>query len=613
MNIIYKAIRVTGRAVLLFGISNMVIASAENLSPNFNQADRLFLENCVRCHNDITFFGKTQLKNIPSSIIYNTITSGVMYPMAKHLSDSERQQIADHVGNPTSSSPAPLLCEKNDEWFDYSQPPRINGYGMTNLENRRFIPKGISGLSTEDIQKLTLEWAFAYPNTNKARSQPAIAGGALFVGSGDGAVYALDTEKGCVRWVFKAPREVRTAITIDDWTNTTRRHPDKAPSVYFGDRSGKAYAVNAVTGELRWKTTIDDHYSARITGSIAKHGDTLYIPIGGSSGDSLEASCCTFRGSVSAVNAKTGAIIWTTYAIPTEPTEQYKNAAGVPQYGPSGAGVWNTPTIDVKRQRLYVGTGENSTAPAQNGGAIIAMDLKDGKFAWVMQASPGEAYNYACVNQVPIGNMNCPKEFKGRTGLDFGNSMLLQNTKGDDDVVVATQKTGWVFGLDPDNGKVLWRRAISRGDYNWNNIFGMATDGTNVFVAVTEAHANPLKAPYLGVEELGIHALNGFTGEWLWSAPVSQDCKEEYCRGYASALTATSGAVFSGSNDGYVRAHDTSNGELLWDFNIAQEFTTLNGNIATGSAIRGLGPVMIEGDMFLNAGNVLLKFSVDGD
>ena len=611
-------------SVAFFLTLSFTTYAAEPKGKDASGAD-LFNKHCAQCHDGSVSKApsKALLQKIVPATIASVLNDGIMRPMAKHLSPVQRQAIANYLGKTTSSTPL-LYCKKNPDWFDYKQLPLISGGGMSNLQNTRSIPQEIAGLPASDVKKLQLKWAFSFPDTFKARAQPAVAGGAVFIGSADGTVYALDGDSGCVHWVFKAPFEVRTAMTIDHWSKDSSRNVAQAPSIYFGDQSANAYAVNAVTGELRWKTKLEEAGGARITGSVVKYKDRLYIPVSGGGAGNIAHSCCTFRGSVSALNADTGQVIWKRYTIPVEPKQQYINAAGVPQYGPSGAGVWNTPTIDVKRQRLYVGTGENSSSPAVNGTSIIAMDLADGAIAWVMQASPGEAYNIACSKKFVPDDMNCPEEYKGRLGLDFaGGSPMLLPYKNGGDIIVAGQKTGAIFGLNPDRGgKILWRRSVSRGDYNWTNLFGMAVDGTTVFVTVVEQWADPFKGPYLGHDELGIHALDSLTGEWKWSIPVTRDCKEKHCRGYGAALTAIPGVVFAGAKDGYFRAFDTRSGAMLWDFNTAREFVTVNGSVANGGSIGGLGPVIANGNVYVNsgyvdsanvkAGNVLLVFSVEG-
>ena len=143
------------------------------------------------------------------------------------------------------------------------------------------------------------------PHHTRARSQPAIAGGAVYVGSQNGSVFALDRETGCIRWTFNTVAEVRNAIVIEPWVAGEKVRP----SLFFGDITGNVYAVDAVSGELRWRDRPDDHPSLTLTAAPVLHNGTLYVPL-----SSLEVTqaadpayaCCTFRGGVAAP-ARSGA------------------------------------------------------------------------------------------------------------------------------------------------------------------------------------------------------------------------------------------------------------------------------------------------------------------
>jgi polyvinyl alcohol dehydrogenase (cytochrome) len=531
--------------------------------------------------------------------------------IAKDMSDMDKRKISEYLTNRTfedSSSIKPQIkCNNNSHWFDFNEPSLASGWGITNSRNTRFIPEEVSKLSAENVKNLQLKWVFSFPNTNTARSQPAFAGGAVFVGDENGDVYALDAKSGCVHWTFKAESDIRTAITIGGLGDALSDKKN-SPVVYFGDSSVNTYAINALTGKLIWKMKIEEHPSARITGSITlqhtSFGDRLYVPVSSlEEGMSVNPNypCCTFRGSVTALDAESGRLIWKSYSIPIEPREYRKNKKGVAQYGPSGAGIWNSPTIDDRRNRLYVGTGENDSSPTKNGGAVLAIDLKDGTIAWVFQAYPDEAYNASCHDQERI---SCPEEFRGRYGLDVAASPILLRNKESRDVIVAAQKTGDIFGLDPDNnGTVLWRRRITSSEFNLGVLFGMAAEERTIFATVMDLKRNPQLGRYWGVEELGIYALDGFTGEPIWQAPVSGHCSSKIpCRGYSAAITAIPGVIFAGAKDGYFRAFDSVNGAMLWEFNTAQKFIALNGEVAQGGDIDGPGAVIVNGMVYVNSG-----------
>jgi len=633
----YLRIRLVALVALSSYCAGLSAAEGDFSPENMALAASLFKSNCAQCHEsgdaDQHAPKKLVLYYMSPGKIYRALTSGPMQAMAQGLSLDQRRLIAEYLtGRELSSAsepPAPLQCRHDRNWFDYKQPPLASGWGMSNTQNTRFIPGEIARLSASDVKRLKIKWSFAFPNTDTPRSQPAVGGGTIYVGDQDGDIYALDAKTGCAHWHFKAGNDVRTAISIGSWDS--KRKPNKPPLIYFGDASAFAYGVNAVTGELVWKTKVEDHPLARITGSPTlqqtKAGSArLYVPV-----SSLEEgmaanpgySCCTFRGSVSAVDADNGSVIWKAYSIPNPPTERFKNAGGIAQFGPSGAGIWNSPTLDERRGRLYVGTGENDVSPAENGGAVLAIDLKDGAIAWVFQGYPQEAYNGSCRS---ADRANCPREFRGRYGLDVSPSPMLLRDKNGKELLVAGQKTGDLYGLDPDNaGRVVWRRRITRGDFNLEGVFGMAAEDNKIFAGVFDFKRNPQEGSYWGIEELGLYAVDGFTGAPLWRAPVAEHCssKDQPCRGYSAALTAVPGMLFAGAVDGYFRAFDSNTGALLWEFNTAQKFTTLNGEIASGGDMDGPGAVVVNGMVYVNSGyatgnsaqrpgNVFLAFSIDG-
>jgi len=592
------------------------------------------MQRCASCHEGVNDRAPRveALGMMSPKKVYAALTTGPMVAMATGLSDVEKKTLVEYLTGQDIdrvSKPYPQVqCKNGSPWFDYARHPRASGWGIADTTNTRFIPAAVAQLPASDVGRLKLKWAFSFPNTFSPRSQPAVAGGAVFVGDNAGNLYALDAKTGCVHWTTPVENQIRTAFSVTDWAGDRGRSSAHAPTLYFGDGSVHTYAVNAVTGKVRWKTKIDDHPFARLTGAPtlqqSKQGNRLYVPV--SSNETMmspnpQYPCCTFRGSVTALDAETGEVIWKTYVIPTAPTERSRGA-GIPHFGPSGAGVWDSPTLDEKRGRLYVGTGENHVSPVENGGAVVALGLSDGAITWVKQIYAGETYNESCAEG---DHWNCPPEYKGRMGLDVSASPLLLRANDGKDILVAANKPGDVLGLDPDQeGKILWRRRISRGDYNWGVLFGMAVEGRTVFAGVHNKYSTNFdRGPYWGEEELGLYAMDGFTGEPIWTAPVSRDCHQPRCQGYAAALTAIPGVVFAGAKDGYFRAFDSATGKLIWEFNTAQTFQSLNGQPAHGGALNGPGAVVVDGMVFLNSGypdggfsnltgNVFLAFSVDG-
>jgi polyvinyl alcohol dehydrogenase (cytochrome) len=339
----------------------------------------------------------------------------------------------------------------------------------------------------------------------------------------------------------------------------------------------------------------------------------------------LQYPCCTFRGSVTALNVRDGSILWKTFLVdPPKRTGQTK--VGTATFGPSGAGVWSTPTVDNRRGLLYITTGDNYSHPANElSDAFVALDLKTGKVVWSQQTFPKDVYNSACGQKTA----NCPEE--SGPDYDYGASAMLVRTTSGRDVLVAGQKSGVVFALDPDSkGKILWQARVGKGGTNGGVEWGTASDGRYVYAAtsdlvqligdthkvapVGDANLDPAKGG-------GVTALRIEDGEKVWfAAPVPCAPPRPGCSpAQPGAVTAIQGAVLSGSMDGHVRAFSSADGKVLWDFDTAKTFKGVNGVPAKGGALNGAGPVVAGGMVFVNSGyprqggtpgNVLLGFGL---
>ena len=443
----------------------------------------LYGQHCAGCHEAQVYKAPhtTWLELMSPQVLYRSLTEGVMASQAAHLSDTDKQHIVEYItqmrlGDPAAESPL-AWCEGPSKQFSALDEGRLTGWGY---DTNRHVPSDISGLSNSHLNDLELKWSFGFPGATRARSQPTIAMGAVFVGSQDGTVYAFDLETGCVRWTFAARAEVRTGITLG------KRGPDKVPTAYFGDIIANLYAIDAETGEPIWQTSADDHHSATLTGTPAFANGNLYVPI-----SSLEVvtaadpdyACCTFRGHVLAVNSDDGSIIWDSYSIPNPPISIATTRAGTKVFSPSGAPIWTSPTIDVARNLLIFGTGENYSSPAdQNSDAVIAVRLDTGERLWSRQTFPDDAWNVACMM---IDNPNCPEE--DGPDYDQASSPLLVDLGDERTLVVAGQKDGRVFALDWETGQSkVWETKLGRGSIQGGVHFGMAAAGSRVFVPIND-------------------------------------------------------------------------------------------------------------------------------
>ena len=534
--------------------------------------------------------------------------------MAAHatgLSTAEKQAVAAFLSGAVGTSvsdPAVGLCAPGAALPDPASLPMWKGWG-NDASNSRFQNAKAAGLTAADVPKLTLKWAFGFPGATSASGQPTVAAGRVFVGNIIGMVYSLDAKTGCTHWSFKADGGVRTAISV------AQLPIDGTPRTIamFGDVRAFVYAVDAQSGTQIWKTKIDDHPMARVTGAPSYHNGRLYVPVASIeevAGARPNYQCCTFRGSVVALDAATGKQVWKTYMM-EEPKIAGKNAAGTPLWKPAGAAIWTSPTIDVAKNAIYVATGNAYTSPAApTSDAVVALDLTTGAIRWVQQVTPNDTFVIGC----KAGVEPCPNDVG--PDFDFGNSPILRTLPGGRRVISLGQKSGVVWGLSPDeNGKVLWQYRAGKGSALGGIEWGSAADDQNIYVPVSDVLAPSEQAG-------GLHAVRLATGERVWHTPApALSCTVgPGCTGAQSAaISVMPGVVFSGSIDGHFRAYSTSDGRIIWDFNTMQPFQTVNGVKAQGGSIDAAGPVIAGGMVYTNSGygqwrgkpgNVLLAFGL---
>ena len=580
---------------------------------------QLYIENCAGCHEAQVYKAPhtTWLELMSPQVLYRSITEGIMQSQAAHLSDGDKQHIVEYItqmrlGDP-NAGPEVAWCEDSASEFTELDESQLSGWGH---DTRRYVSSEVAGFDRSQISDLELKWSFGFPASTRARSQPTIAMGAVFVGSQDGTVYAFDLETGCVRWTYAARAEVRTGITLG------KRGPEGTPTAYFGDIIANLYAVDANTGELIWQTSPDEHHSATLTGTPAFANGNLYVPV-----SSLEVvtaanpdyACCTFRGHVMAVDGNDGSMLWDSYAIPDAPSSVGTTSVGTDMMGPSGAPVWTSPTIDVEKNLLIFGTGENYSSPADaNSDAVIAVALDSGERLWSRQTFPGDAWNVACMM---ADNPNCPEE--DGPDYDQASSPLLVDIGEGKTVVVAGQKDGRVFALDWETGQSkLWEVKLGRGSIQGGVHFGMAADGTTVYVPINDMN-DTRNGEWLDPETArpGVSAVDAATGEVLWSHVQNNVCGEgrPFCDpGVSAAITATDGAVIAGHLDGVIRIYDGPTGDIIWSYDTTNPVEGTNGVTAKGGGMSGSGPALGAGHMVINsgyglynheAGNALLVFA----
>ena len=625
-------IGLTAGLAFLF-IGPLVVAQETTQGAN---GETVFATRCKSCHEPAVERAPTRAElafRTPADVV-TALTVGVMAPMAKGLSRPEIEAVALFV------APGQLGTAGADQMCTNNGPIKAGASDWAALgpdeNSSRFQPT--PGIRSAEVPRLKLKWAFSM----QGGGQPIVVGDWLFITNRGGKFYALDAKSGCVHWAIEdassrtTPMVIRSAISPSGW----------ATFVGVGKRVVRAF--DAQTGKEIWHSeSLENHLASNITGTPVISGDQIFVPL--SSGEEVVAmqpnySCCTFRGSLVALDLKTGQKQWQTYMItePLGPTR--KNANDVQMQGPAGAPVWASPTVDAKRGLVYVVTGDSYTDAATEGDdAIVAVDMKTGKVRWKNQVTTQDNFIVGCSGPMKVAN--CPTP----TGPDFDfGATPVRVVRGGREVLIAAQKSGIVYGIDPRNGHTVWKTQVGAGSPLGGVEWGIGADGKYVFVPVSDiseifdeigvAAGAPPSHEYKSPGKPGLSALDPFTGKVVWYTPApiapchyagdrSKDFAKGACvRAQSAAPAVMPGIVFSGTLDGWFRAYDASNGKIVWEFSTtAQTYSTVNGNPAQpGGGIDGMGPTIAGGMVYTMSGfngaartgsngiNVLLAFSVDG-
>ncbi|MFD2570761.1 PQQ-binding-like beta-propeller repeat protein [Spirosoma soli] len=601
----------SGLASILLLSSTTALAQQVDIATG----QKLYMATCNNCHKadaGVGAPGYFVLAQMPPRAIVAALQTGKMRVQAKDLTTEQCKAIAHWLtGRQVKDVPMPKEAYQPFTLpTDKSSLVHHSGWGG-DLEGTGYRSAKQAGISAQTVGKLKLKWAFAFPESNQVRSKPAIVGNWLIVGSQFGDVYCLDKHTGKIGWHYAAKAAIRGAISVVEQGSTVR--------AYFADNSTNVYALDVRTGKLVWESKAGQHPQSGVTGSVTVYNNLVYVPL-----TSIEVAsvldptypCCSSSGEIVAVDARSGKIVWRHRVIAEEAKVAGNKKNGAPFYGPSGAIVWSSPTVDAKRGLLYYGTGENYTAPATTtSDAIQALDLKTGRLVWSFQATSTDTWNMACP-----GNPNCPE--KVGPDFDFGMAPILVKRSTANDLLVVGQKAGIVYGLSPDDGKVIWQTRIGRGGALGGIHWGMATDGKLVYAANADNTygINP-KLDSLIQPTPGLFALEVSTGKVTWkTAAPSCGGKPGCIEANSAAPTVIPGVVFAGALDGHIRAYATTDGTILWDFDTVKEYQAVNGLTGKGGSIDGPSPVVADGMLFVNSGygsfgekpgNVLLAFEID--
>lgn len=604
--------------------------------------DVLFQQHCANCHNNpgVRAPSINILKSMNQKMLLATISTGSMQKQAAALSVIEKKQLVNFLAQDVDSHgwEEGMKCSSPDIAIGSARStvPSVANWGYGN-SNRRYQSPEIAMLGAKDLPHLELLWAQGFPSTTSMRSQPVLSEDTLYLAvSHLQTVYAFDLESGCIKWRYRTQAAPRSALgmAVMPHTNT--------PIIYFGDSRGSVHVINAKDGSVIWRQRAKLDTLSMITGAPVLFKDRLFVPLSngevGAAGNDMY-QCCKQHGGVRALSIETGEVIWTYHATDFAKKTQ-KSRVGTQQWGPSGAPVWTTPAIDEKRNVLYIGTGENYSKPATNtSDAIVALNIDTGEPVWTFQATANDVYSMACKKWIGGKNgANCPDD--SGPDFDFGASVIIVQDKNGKDLLLAGQKSGDVWALDPDNkGAVVWRTNLSDGTPNGGIHWGMTVVGDRVFVPV----ADP-EWPIIGWKynpKPGVSALDITTGKVIWQHRVTRGCEMRasdfdsvtgrnkspwpschFLYGFSGAATGLDDVIFAGALNGDLSALSPNDGSLLWKYNTNRSFKTINDVYGHGGALDNTGPVIGNGYMVLQSGysyinqlpgNVVLVFKVNKD
>ncbi|MGQ0733294.1 MAG: outer membrane protein assembly factor BamB family protein [Acidobacteriota bacterium] len=580
-----------------------------------NQGGPNFQQHCASCHTaeGMNMGGRvvpsvTALRTLTAEQVYAAITTGSMVQQASSLSDPQKRELAGFVSGKrftdTSSYSVEKMtnrCSTNPTLGELAAAPAWNGWSPT-PNNTRFQPGATAGITAADVPKLKLKWAFGLPGGASGTSQPTVGLGRVFVGSDNGFLYSLDAKSGCGYWSFR-PEGADAAGPYAPMVGPISGFEGTKYAVFIVARGPTAFAVDAQSGKELWRSRIAGGGGMR--GSPTLAGGRIYVPITGSETMVGEkGTCCRTRGAVVSIDANNGQIVWRADTIQEPLTQIGAKKDGTPVMGPSGASVWNAPTVDLKRRRVYVGTG-NSFGPvaASTSDSIMAFNIDDGKIVWHHQEFKDDAFMLNCPDRNPDGG-NCPPVLG--PDWDFGGaSVILQTLSTGQDVLLAAGKGGIAIALNANDGKVLWRTKLYDATSPTADglvLFGGTSDGARVYY--------PLQQP-----KGGLAAVQIANGKLDWNVKLDGDGRGQF--GPASGIP---GVVFTGAWDGVLRAIDAS-GKTVWRHNSRQPYKTVNGVFADGGSFGSAGPTIANGMVYVvsgyigmqagSPGNVLLAFGIE--
>lgn len=608
-------------AAAMLALAGQLMAQDNDLHPG----EAIYTDFCAGCHEggDPRAATSDALRAMTADSLRFALTAGLMQAQGQALSTRQREAVIDYLAVPPVSGEwlTENLCAAGERAIDLTTVSLGNAGG--DLRFSRNLSAQQSGLSKVDMPRLELAWALGLPGIGGLRSTPVVAGDTVFYpAAATEQVLALDIVSGCIKWAYDAGASLRSSATLSD------AFADGSRLLYVSDERARLHAIDPYTGEAAWVIdgAVDDEVHTRLTGAPLFHEQRLYLPVSASGvqrGAEASHECCDGRGAVIALDGRSGERIWTYYTMPPADYTGGVSSVGTPLRGPSGAPIWSSPSLDEKRRLLYVTTGENTSLPATDtSNAIIALDLDSGEVRWQFQAVANDVWNMACTGREY--GPNCPSaEDSIIKDWDFGGAATLVTLADGSERLLAGQKSGHLWALNPDDGTVVWQQRVGDGGALGGNHWGIAVDGDSVFLPINDPHYASMTDDMV---DAGVYAFDIASGAPVWEFRARPDCadgrdlrvatcQERY--GFSALPLVIDGALVAGNIDGRLFIFDGDDGDILFEFDTSQGFASINGVDARGGSIdahtisAGSGMLFVGSgyDRFRQqAGNVLLAF-----
>jgi polyvinyl alcohol dehydrogenase (cytochrome) len=611
--------------------SSIILAAAQAAGAADHAGKAVYEQYCAACHNqpDVTRApALSALQQMSAQSLRFSLTEGIMRQQGSAVPRDQFEQLIGYLAPPDTSGDwvAGMMCKPDQRAIDLNQPISMSMTGADARNSRRLTAQQ-AGLTSGDLRNLELAWAIAFPKVASLRTSAAVIGSTMFYAPAPtGKVLALDTRSACVKWAYDAGVPLRSSLSYGELGSTGKM------ALIFGDARGNVHTVDAKTGTQIWKAPARHDAFGGITGAPVLVGNRIIVPISSSGvgrGADPQHECCEGHGAVVALDASNGEKLWTAHTMEDAKYTGKVSATGVKLRGPSGAPIWSTPSVDSKRGLVYAGSGQATSLPATNtSDAVLAIDVATGELQWTFQALARDVWHLGCQFDPTKSGPNCPSaDDSVLKDYDFGAGVVIGKRRDGRDILLAGQKSGDLWGIDPDaQGKVLWRQTFGMGTPLGGIHWGLAIDDERVFAPINDPHL-----PVAGyVPQPGMNAVEIETGKVAWSKPVQPDCRngrqerfplcgERY--GLSAAPLVIDKSVVAGALDGRIFIYDARNGDIVWQYDTLRDFTTLNGVEGKGGSIDSQSVFAGAGMLFIGSGygqfsqapgNVLLAFRPKG-